>query len=228
MHKQAGMVNVKHRMCARPGCHTRPAFNFIGEAKGQYCNKHKELGMINVDREEGRIEAAAKRARTANEHNGDAAHGAEPTRLMAHLTYGLVDGAGQPLGAHGQVPHFTAEQLAVLAAAAGYVLPVSDGAAASGAGEADAGPSSSAAAAAMPPPPPRAPLTLPDPDQMLALAISGTGMAASGAVVAPAGSLGHAMHAHLLKFFHAIKGGPADGGAAQRDEPLRVGVQRLG
>lgn len=34
-------MNVKHRNCARPGCYTRPAFNFPGEGKGQYCNKHK-------------------------------------------------------------------------------------------------------------------------------------------------------------------------------------------
>lgn len=52
-------------------------------------------------------------------------------------------------------------------------------------------------AGSMPPPPPRAPpppLMLPDPDQMLALAVNGAGLAASSAVVAPTGSLGHAMH----------------------------------
>ena len=38
-------MNVKHRNCARPGCYTRPAFNFPGEGKGQYCNKHK-VGLL--------------------------------------------------------------------------------------------------------------------------------------------------------------------------------------
>ncbi len=48
------MVNVKHRQCAEPGCSTRPAFNWKGEEKGQFCNKHKEKGMVNVDRKEPR------------------------------------------------------------------------------------------------------------------------------------------------------------------------------
>jgi hypothetical protein len=49
---QDGMVNVKHRQCAEQGCSTRPAFNWKGEEKGLYCNKHKEKGMINVDRKD--------------------------------------------------------------------------------------------------------------------------------------------------------------------------------
>ena len=49
---QDGMVNVKHRQCAETGCYTRPAFNWKGEEKGIYCNKHKEKGMVNVDRKD--------------------------------------------------------------------------------------------------------------------------------------------------------------------------------
>ena len=45
-------MNVKHRQCARPDCATRPAFNYPGQAKGMYCNKHKETGMVNVDRKD--------------------------------------------------------------------------------------------------------------------------------------------------------------------------------
>jgi len=45
-------VNVKHRQCARPSCFTRPAFNFPGQQKGVFCNKHKENGMVNVDRKD--------------------------------------------------------------------------------------------------------------------------------------------------------------------------------
>ncbi|EIE18028.1 hypothetical protein COCSUDRAFT_45656 [Coccomyxa subellipsoidea C-169] len=55
-----GMVNVKHRQCAEPGCSTRPAFNWKGEEKGQFCNKHKEKGMVNVDRKEPRPGPGAK------------------------------------------------------------------------------------------------------------------------------------------------------------------------
>lgn len=47
-------MNVKHRQCAEQGCSTRPAFNWKGEEKGQFCNKHKEKGMINVDRKDAR------------------------------------------------------------------------------------------------------------------------------------------------------------------------------
>lgn len=47
-------MNVKHRRCAETGCNTRPAFNWKGEEKGAYCNKHKEKGMINVDKKEAR------------------------------------------------------------------------------------------------------------------------------------------------------------------------------
>ena len=42
-----------------------------------------------------------------------------------------------------------------------------------------------------------APLVLLDPEQLLVMAASGTGMSATGAVVAPSGSLGHAMHVRL-------------------------------
>lgn len=45
-------MNVKHRQCARPSCFTRPAFNFPGQQKGVFCNKHKENGMVNVDRKD--------------------------------------------------------------------------------------------------------------------------------------------------------------------------------
>ena len=45
-------MNVKHRQCAEAGCATRPAFNWRGEEKGIYCNKHKEKGMINVDKKD--------------------------------------------------------------------------------------------------------------------------------------------------------------------------------
>ena len=45
-------MNVKHRRCAEHGCNTRPAFNWKGEEKGVYCNKHKEKGMVNVDKRE--------------------------------------------------------------------------------------------------------------------------------------------------------------------------------
>ena len=45
------------------------------------------------------------------------------------------------------------------------------------------------------PPAPPAPLpTLPDPEELLVLAASGAGLSSGGAVVAPTGSLGHAMH----------------------------------
>ena len=54
LYLQEGMVNVKHRRCAESGCNTRPAFNWNGEEKGAYCNKHKEKGMINVDKKEPR------------------------------------------------------------------------------------------------------------------------------------------------------------------------------
>ena len=47
-------MNVKHRRCAENGCNTRPAFNWKGEEKGAYCNKHKEKGMVNVDKKEAR------------------------------------------------------------------------------------------------------------------------------------------------------------------------------
>ncbi len=47
-------MNVKHRRCAEPNCNTRPAFNWKGQEKGAYCNKHKEKGMINVDKKEPR------------------------------------------------------------------------------------------------------------------------------------------------------------------------------
>ena len=47
-------MNVKHRRCAESGCNTRPAFNWKGEEKGAYCNKHKEKGMVNVDKKEAR------------------------------------------------------------------------------------------------------------------------------------------------------------------------------
>ena len=47
-------MNVKHRRCAEHGCNTRPAFNWKGEEKGAYCNKHKEKGMVNVDKKETR------------------------------------------------------------------------------------------------------------------------------------------------------------------------------
>ena len=53
------MVNVKHRRCAEHGCNTRPAFNWKGEEKGAYCNKHKEKGMVNVDKKEARAGRAA-------------------------------------------------------------------------------------------------------------------------------------------------------------------------
>ena len=49
------MVNVKHRQCAEPGCSTRPAFNWKGEEKGHFCNKHKEKGMVNVDRKDEKL-----------------------------------------------------------------------------------------------------------------------------------------------------------------------------
>jgi len=58
------MVNVKHRQCGRQGCATRPAFNFPGEPKGAFCNKHKEAGMINVDRKEP-AEGGARRQAAA-------------------------------------------------------------------------------------------------------------------------------------------------------------------
>ena len=47
-------MNVKHRRCAETGCNTRPAFNWKGEEKGAFCNKHKEKGMVNVDKKEAR------------------------------------------------------------------------------------------------------------------------------------------------------------------------------
>ena len=47
-------MNVKHRRCAESGCNTRPAFNWKGEEKGSFCNKHKEKGMVNVDKKEAR------------------------------------------------------------------------------------------------------------------------------------------------------------------------------
>ncbi len=52
-------MNVKHRRCAEHGCNTRPAFNWKGEEKGAYCNKHKEKGMVNVDKKEARTGVAA-------------------------------------------------------------------------------------------------------------------------------------------------------------------------
>ena len=62
---QEGMVNVKHRRCAEPNCNTRPAFNWKGQEKGAYCNKHKEKGMINVDKKEPRAGGHAVTQRLA-------------------------------------------------------------------------------------------------------------------------------------------------------------------
>jgi len=58
---QEGMVNVKHRQCAEQDCSTRPAFNWKGEEKGIFCNKHKEKGMINVDKKEHRAGVISQR-----------------------------------------------------------------------------------------------------------------------------------------------------------------------
>ena len=52
-------MNVKHRQCQEEGCATRPAFNWKGEEKGIFCNKHKEKGMVNVDKKEPKTGPAA-------------------------------------------------------------------------------------------------------------------------------------------------------------------------
>ena len=46
-HKLDGMVILNKPKCAFPGhCNVRPSFNYLGESsKGQYCFKHRLLGM---------------------------------------------------------------------------------------------------------------------------------------------------------------------------------------
>lgn len=47
-HKLEGMVDVKNKRCAEPGCTKQPHYNFGGERKGIHCGKHKQAGMVNV------------------------------------------------------------------------------------------------------------------------------------------------------------------------------------
>ena len=42
------MINVKQTTCKHPKCIARPSFNYIGERKGLYCEKHSKKDMINV------------------------------------------------------------------------------------------------------------------------------------------------------------------------------------
>ena len=48
-HKLEGMVDVKNKRCAEPGCNKGPSFNMEGEEKALYCKRHGEpKGMVNV------------------------------------------------------------------------------------------------------------------------------------------------------------------------------------
>jgi hypothetical protein len=48
-HKQPGMVDVRNKRCAQPGCtKLSPSFNADGEALGLYCVTHKQPGMVDV------------------------------------------------------------------------------------------------------------------------------------------------------------------------------------
>jgi uncharacterized protein (UPF0212 family) len=40
------MIDVGHRKC--PKCNRVPSYNFKGQKKALYCNKHKKKRMINV------------------------------------------------------------------------------------------------------------------------------------------------------------------------------------
>jgi hypothetical protein len=42
------MINVKRKTCIYDGCGTRPSYNFAGEKRGIYCDKHKLDDMINI------------------------------------------------------------------------------------------------------------------------------------------------------------------------------------
>jgi hypothetical protein len=42
------MKDVVSKLCEEPDCPKHPAFNFIGESRPRFCNKHKKPNMINV------------------------------------------------------------------------------------------------------------------------------------------------------------------------------------
>jgi hypothetical protein len=42
------MIDVMHRTCEKEGCNSTPGFNYKGETRRRFCEKHKEDGMVNV------------------------------------------------------------------------------------------------------------------------------------------------------------------------------------
>ena len=47
-HKEADMVNVKHKRCERGGCDKQPTYAEKGDKSARFCKDHKEPDMVNV------------------------------------------------------------------------------------------------------------------------------------------------------------------------------------
>ena len=43
------MVDVVHKLCAHPDCHTQPNYNYPDKKGGVFCSQHKEPGMVDVN-----------------------------------------------------------------------------------------------------------------------------------------------------------------------------------
>jgi hypothetical protein len=48
IHKEDGMIDVKHKTCIYPGCKKIPNYNKEGETKALFCSIHKENNMVDV------------------------------------------------------------------------------------------------------------------------------------------------------------------------------------
>lgn len=48
IHKEKGMINVRHKKCLEEGCNVMPVHNYPNKPVGIYCKKHKLDGMIDV------------------------------------------------------------------------------------------------------------------------------------------------------------------------------------
>ncbi|CAM9725322.1 unnamed protein product, partial [Sphacelaria rigidula] len=47
-HAQAGVVDVRSKMCEEQGCSTWPSFGVVGSRKAEFCASHARAGMVNV------------------------------------------------------------------------------------------------------------------------------------------------------------------------------------
>ncbi len=84
-HKEAGMIDVKHKTCHQEGCRKRPTYNLEGEKNGIFCVTHKEAGMVDVKNKTCNQEGCRKRPHYNLEGETTAKY------CAAHKEAGMID-----------------------------------------------------------------------------------------------------------------------------------------